>query len=280
MAKTRGTSTRKSTARLFPALLKHWRGRRGWSQLDLSLSAEISSRHVSFLETGRAQPSREMVLRLGSTLDVSLRDQNAMLQAAGFPEEFDEPGLEAELPDAIGQAIDRMLAKHEPYPMVVMDRLYNVLRTNAGAERLLSQMIADPAAMVAPLNVFRALFDPRLIRPFVMEWERTAHALVARLHRESLANPDDPELMALVRSLFEYPDVPEAWRQPDFTVPNGATLSIRLRRGAVELEFLTTITAFNAPQNVTLEELRIESYFPLNDATAEACERLTELAAS
>lgn len=276
MAKTRGSSPRKTAARLFPALLKHWRSRRGWSQLDLSLAAEISSRHVSFLETGRAQPSREMVLRLGSTLDLSLRDQNALLHAAGFPEEFDEPGMDAELPGAVGQAIDRMLAQHEPYPMIVMDRLYNVLRTNDGATRLLGKMVADPSAMSARLNVFHALFDSRLARPFVVEWERIAHALVARLHRESLANPDDPELMALVRSLFEYPDVPESWRQPDFTVPNGATLSIRLKRDALDLEFLTTVTAFNAPQNVTLEELRIESYFPLNDATAKACQTLAD----
>jgi hypothetical protein len=125
-----------------------------------------------------------------------------------------------------------------------------------------------------PNNIFHLLFDPRAIRPFVVDWERVAHALVARLHREALARPSEKELAALVRSLFEYPDVPEAWRQPDFSVASEPVLGFRLRRDSLELGFLTTVTAFNAPQNVTLEEVRIESYFPADDATVSSCERL------
>src|SRR5215831_16996649 len=102
--------------RLFPALLRHWRTRRGLSQLDLALAADVSARHVSFLETGRAQPSREMVLRLSATLSVPLREQNALLRASGFPEEFPEPGAADGLPVSIAQAIERMLAQHEPFP--------------------------------------------------------------------------------------------------------------------------------------------------------------------
>src|SRR5215831_6165015 len=113
-----------SEARLFPALLRHWRMRRGLSQLDLALAADVSPRHVSFLETGRAQPSREMVLRLGATLGVPLRDQNSMLRAAGFPDQFPEPRLEGGLPEGVTQAIERMLAQQEPFPMVVFDRHY------------------------------------------------------------------------------------------------------------------------------------------------------------
>jgi transcriptional regulator with XRE-family HTH domain len=260
--------------RLFPALLRHWRTRRGASQLDLAVAADVSSRHVSFLETGRAQPSREMILRLGAALDVPMRDQNDMLRAAGFPEAFAEPSLDDGMPGAVTGAIDRMMAQHEPFPMTVLDRTYNVLRTNAGATRLLARFVADPSAIPVPLNVFALLFDRRLARPFVVDWERVAHGLVARLHRETLARPDDAALAALLRSLFEYPGVPESWRQPDFGAPNDATLTIRLKRDALELAFLTTITVFNAPQNVTLEEIRIESYFALDDATASACERI------
>src|SRR5262249_22432530 len=117
----------RSEARLFPALLRHWRTRHGLSQLDLALAADVSPRHVSFLETGRAQPSREMFLRLGATLGVPLRDQNAMLRAAGFPDEFPEPGLGDGLPAGITQAIERMLRQHEPFPMTVLDRHYNLL---------------------------------------------------------------------------------------------------------------------------------------------------------
>src|SRR5262249_13245821 len=160
--------------------------RHGLSQLDLALAADVSPRHVSFLETGRAQPSREMVLRLGATLGVPLRDQNAMLRAAGFPDEFPEPGLGDGLPAGITQAIEPMLRQHEPFPMTVLDRHYNLLQSNEGAARLLMRFIADPGALPARLNVFAALFDPRLARPFVTDWEQVARTMVSRLHREVL----------------------------------------------------------------------------------------------
>jgi transcriptional regulator with XRE-family HTH domain len=264
----------RSDERLFPALLRHWRTRRGLSQLDLALAADVSPRHVSFLETGRAQPSREMVLRLGATLAVPLRDQNAMLRAAALPDEFPEPGLEGGLPPSITQAIERMLAQHEPYPMTVLDRRYQVLRANQGALGLLARFVAEPGALPSPPNLMQLLFDPRLSRPFVADWEHVARALTSRLHRETLARAGDAELAALLRSLLEYPDVPEAWRQPDFSSPSDATLTFRLVRDGLELAFLTTLTVFNAPQNVTLDELCIESWFPLDDATAKACARL------
>jgi transcriptional regulator with XRE-family HTH domain len=264
----------KNGPRLFPALLRHWRGCRGLSQLDLALAADVSARHVSFLETGRAQPSREMALRLGGALNLSLRDQNAMLHAAGFPHEFDEPRLDQGMPPAIEQALARMLRQHEPFPMVVVNRSYDVLRTNDGAQRLLAKMIADPSALTDPPNLFHLLFDPRLGRRAVVDWERTARALLSRLHREALARSGDVQLGALVRSLFEYADVPSSFRQPDFSAPSEPTLVLRLRSDDVELAFLTTLTVFSAPQNVTLDELRIDSYFPLDEVTVRACERL------
>jgi transcriptional regulator with XRE-family HTH domain len=244
------------------------------SQLDLAVAADVSSRHVSFLETGRATPSRDMVLRLAATLAVPLRDQNEMLRAAGFPEEFAAPPLDGGLPRGVSLAIERMLAQHEPYPMTVLDRRYDVLRVNEGGARLLSRFVAEPSAAGARVNVFAMLFDPRLARPFVVGWERVAHAMIARLHRETLARPGDAELNGLLRSLFEQPNVPESWRQPDFESPNEATLTLRLRRGGLEVAFLTTMTVFSAPQNVTLEEIAIESYFPLDEETAAVCEKL------
>jgi transcriptional regulator with XRE-family HTH domain len=261
-------------ARLFPALLRHWRARRGLSQLDLALAADVSARHVSFLETGRARPSRDMVLRLGTTLAVPLRDQNALLQAAGYAPVFLEPGV-GELPGPITQAIDRMLAQQEPFPMTVLDRTYDVIRANVAATRTLLHFVLDPAAMTAPPNVFALLFDPSLARTYVQDWERVAHAMVARLHREVLGRPEDGELSALLESLFRYPGVPGGWRQPDFSLPSEPTLELRLRKGELELGFLTTLAVFSAPQNVTLEELRIESYFPLDEQTARACERFS-----
>jgi hypothetical protein len=130
--------------------------------------------------------------------------------------------------------------------------------------------------MGARPNLFVLLFDARLSRSFVVDWPRAAHAMVSRLHRETLAHPEDEGLSALLRALLEYPDVPEAWRQPDFSAPNDPTMTFRLKRDDLELAFLSTMTVFNAPQNVTLEELRIESWFPLDDATTRACERFAK----
>lgn len=259
---------------LFSALLKYWRGERGMSQLDLGLAADVSARHISFLETGRAQPSREMVLVLGATLDVPMRDQNAFLRAAGFDEAFAEPRIDAELDPPIAHAIERMLAQQEPFPMVVMNRTYDVLRINRGAQRLLTLFVADPTALQPPVNGFHLLFDPRLSRPFIGDWEHTARALLSRLHREALHAKGDPALAELVDALLTYPDVPQSWRQPDFSTPMEAVFHLRLRRDDLALAFLTTVTVFSAPHNITLEELRIESYFPLDDATEAACRRL------
>jgi transcriptional regulator with XRE-family HTH domain len=259
--------------RLFSALLRHWRSRRGMSQLDLAIAAEVSARHVSFLETGRAQPSREMVLRLAFALGIPLRDQNALLRAAGHAPAFPDAPADAGLPPAIEHALTRMLARHEPFPMCVMNRQYDVLRMNQGATHLLGHVIADPAALVAPVNAARAIFDPRLMRPFIVDWERTAHLFLARLQREVLEVGHDDELGALLRSLFEYPDVPASWRAPDFALPSEPCFTVRVRAGGEQLAFLVAVTAFSAPQQVTLDELRIESYFPLDQETEHACSR-------
>lgn len=243
------------------------------SQLALGLAADVSPRHLSFLETGRAQPSREMVLRLGAALEVPLREQNAMLQAAGFPSEFREPGL-AEMPPPVAVAVDRMLAQHEPFPLMVLSRRFDVLRANAAARRVFELFTADPGALVPPVNLFAFVFDLRLGRRYIHGWERLAHSLVARLHRDALLRPEDSDLAELLASLFRYEGVPEAWRQPDFSIPSEPTVEVRLARSELELGFLTAVTRFDAPQNVTLEEVRIESYFPADERTARTCAEL------
>lgn len=256
---------------LFPALLRYWRQRRGLSQLDLALSAGVSARHVSFLETGRAQPSQEMILLLTATLRLPLRDRNQLLQAAGFAAAYAEPDPREGLTQPVRHALERMLAQHEPFPMTIMDRHYNVLQLNRGAARLLGRFVAEPAALRSPANVYHLLFDPRLGRPFVVEWEQTARVLLSRLHVEALEHPSDDGLRSLIDELLALPGVPETWRQPDFSQRVDSTAPLRLRRDSLELGFLTAITCFSAPSNVTLEELRIESYFPLDAATERAC---------
>lgn len=269
MSKTSSTTT-KDKPGLFPALLKYWRGRRGLSQLDLALNADVSARHVSFMETGRAQPSEGMVLRLGSALDVPLREQNAMLRAAGFGSLYPEPAQEG-LTRAVSMAIDRMMAQQEPYPLVVMDRRYKTFRQNGAADRLLSRFIADPSQMTFPVNALRVVFDPAGARPFIVDWERTARLILTRMHREVLNHPEDEALSKLLDELLSYPDVPPELRYPDLAQPSIPAFTVRLERDDLKLAFLTTVTQFNAPQNVTLDELMIESYFPLDEATERAC---------
>lgn len=259
---------------IFPALLKYWRQKSGMSQLDLALAAEVSPKHVSFLETGRARPSKEMVLQLASTLGLSLRDQNALLDAAGFPKSYPEPSFSEGLPFAIERVIDRMFAQQEPYPMVALDRRYDIIRSNDAANRLLFRLISDPSSLTAPLNLMRALFDPRLCRPFIVEWEKVARTLLSRFYRESLGKPHDEVLKGLFTSLLAYPDVPRSFRTPDLSMPSEPMLVVRFARDDLRLAFLTTVTVFDAPQNVTLSELRLESYFPLDRETEEACARL------
>ncbi len=244
------------------------------SQLDLALAAEVSARHLSFLETGRSRPSREMILRLASTLDVPLREQNAMLRAAGLEDAFAIPAPDAPFAPAVERAIERMMAQHEPFPLIVFDRKYDVLRMNGGASRLLPRFVADPASLAAPVNGLVLLFDPRGVRPFVEDWPGTARETLARLHREVLASGGDEELGALLQRLLALPGVPASWKQPDLEMPSEPTLTVRFRRDGTRVSFLTTVTTFSAPQNVALEELLLESWFPLDDETADTCASL------
>jgi transcriptional regulator with XRE-family HTH domain len=259
-------------SRLFPALLKYWRGRRGLSQLELALEAEVSARHVSFLESGRAQPSQAMVLRLLSVLGVPLREQNEALRAAGLPPRFPETSADA-LPPEVNLAILRMMEQHEPFPLSVLARDATVLRANRSARAMYTAFAAEPSAISPTLDIYSLFFDPGLWRPFVVGWENVAHAMLARLHREALLS-GDARLLALLDRLLGFPDIPADWRQPDFSADGGPTLTFRLARGPMRVGFLVAVTSFSGPGHVTLDELRIESCFPLDEETRRVCDAL------
>lgn len=263
---------RQEQSGLFPALLKHWRGQRGLSQLDLALAADVSPRHVSFLETGRSSPSREMVHRLGRTLDVPLRHINGMLVAAGHEAAFAE-SAEA-LPEPVMQSLSLLKAKVEPYPFIVVDRLYRVRDLNDGARAVLSVLLPGAEGLGGPseINLARETFG--LFRPVIVNFEEVGRALLWRMHREVLAQPDDGALRALLDEILGLPMVPAHWRHVDLGVPSDPTLVLHVRRGEVDLRFLNMITAFQAPQNVALEELRIEIWLPSDAATQRAVEAL------
>lgn len=258
------------SSRLFSALLKYWRARRGVSQLELGMHAGVSARHLSFLESGRAKPSEQMVLILCEALDLPLRARNEALTAAGFAARFAEPHL-AQISPAIEDAIERMMALQEPYPLTVITPEANVLRSNRAANVLFAQFIAEPSALPQPMNMFSLVFDPRLMRPFITNWSSVARQMLARLRRESLHQSGDERLRALEKRVLAFPDVPRSWQGADAIEPTEPVFSVRLRRGDVELAFFTTVTMFSSPGVVTLDELRLESSFPLDAATARFC---------
>ena len=259
-------------SRMFPALLKYHRGRRGLSQLELALEADVSARHVSFLESGRAQPSPEMVLRLLSALGVPLRAQNEALTAAGLEPRFPEP-VASGLPPEVDAVLSQMMQQHEPFPLTVLGLDASVLRANRSANALFRAFAAQPAALSPQPDLFTFFFDPRLWRPFVTGWEHVARAMVSRLHLDVLLK-GDTRLTELLDRLLGFPGVPSSWRQPDFSAAVGPTATFRLERGDLKVGFLVTVTTFSGPRDVTVDELRIESCFPLDPATRAACERL------
>lgn len=253
--------------RVFAALLKYWRGQRGMSQFDLGLVADVSTRHISFLETGRSKPSVEMVLLLAETLDVPLRNRNEMLRAAGFDARYPEPGIDDAIAGRLGMALKAMLDNHEPLPMIVFDRLYTFTRANRAGTRLLAMLWPDCSEQ----NLLRLIFGLET-RSAIENWDELASSSLRRLQRELLYYANDPELSQLLDDLLKERDVPQNWRQPKLDDLSEPLLPIILRVADRRLSFLMSITAFDAPQNITLNELRIESWFPLDAETASFCE--------
>jgi transcriptional regulator with XRE-family HTH domain len=251
------------------ALLRQWRTSRGISQLALALEADTSMRHMSYIETGRARPSREMLLRLADALDVPLRERNALLVAGGYAPFYRETGLVAPELASARHAIDLMLAHHEPYPAIVLDRCWNMVRANPATTRFLHHFLA-PCAPTGPRNAVKLMFDPHGLRPFIEEWDAVAGMLIQRVHREAATDPPDPETQVLLDTLLAYPGVPERWRSPDLDHPPSPMLAIGYRHDGALLRFFSMITTFGTPHDVTVQELRIESFFPADDATRAA----------
>ncbi|WP_431784681.1 helix-turn-helix domain-containing protein [Streptomyces chumphonensis] len=253
-------------------LLREWRQRRRLSQLQLALDAGSSARHVSCVETGRARPSRAMVLRLAGTLDVPLRERNTLLLAAGYAPAFHESGMDAAGMDAVRSALDVMLGAHEPYPAVVVDRLWNVVSANAAMRRLLTGL--PPALLGPPANMYRTALHPEGLLPRLVNADEVRGHLLGRLLRQVRASGD-----AGLRALY---DEVAAHGPPGTadTAHDGAAgpvvLPVRLRSPRGELAMFSTIATFGAPADVTLSELAVESFHPLDDATAR---RFADLAA-
>ncbi len=264
------TSQNQSNSRhLFAALLKHWRSRQGLSQLDLSLASGVSSKHISFLETGRTGPSKEMVAILCETLDIPLRSRVELYRAANLESPYPQTTIAAALDGPVRSAVEAILQHHEPYPSLVMNRLYELEKANLAGTKLIQQR--QPGA-VEGTNLIELLFTSD--EPIVENWEQVAKSLIQRLRRESLQSPSDAELSNLVDRIITQHDLDESWLTTDFNVVSSPVVPITfLLTNGVPLRFISMVTVFDAPQNVALDELRIESFYPLDSETEEACEQ-------
>jgi len=252
----------------FGHLLRGWRTRRRLSQLDLATEAGISSRHVSFIETGRTQPSREMVLLLAAVLDVPLRDRNSLLTLAGYAPIYRETPLQAPALAQARRALDFLLRQQEPYPALVLDRHWNVVQVNEGTARV-QAVFLDPVAVekLGPPNAMRLMFHPAAFRPYIANWEATAASLIQWLHRDLVSGFGDTETRVLLDEMLAYPNVPWQWRTVDLEASPLPFLSIEFRKGDLALSYFTTLTSLGSPHDITLQELRVESFFPTDDAT-------------
>lgn len=254
-------------------LLHEWRTARGMSQMDLALAAEMSTRHLSCIETGKAKPSREAVARLAMAFDMPLRERNALLLAAGHAPEYPQRAWETPALERMRQAVDLILAHQEPYPAFVLDRQWNVLATNAAAIRV-NRLLMDGRASRHG-NLLHQVFDPADFRALIVNWSEVAEKFLHHLHAQIAEAPTDPTPRRLLEEISHYPDVPTLGRLRGTDTPAPVlTLAFRSRLG--ELRFFETITTFSMPRDVTLEELRIESAFPADDRTADVCAGLAK----
>jgi transcriptional regulator with XRE-family HTH domain len=261
----------------FGTLLRRWRGMRGMSQLTLATEAGISTRHLSFLETSRAQPSREMVQLLAGMLDVPLGDRNALLVSAGYAPAYGERPLSAPDLEPVRRALEFMLRQQEPYPALVVDGEWNIVMGNEGARIFDLFLEPDCEEDAAPPNVMRTVFSPDGLRRFIVNWEELAGCLVNSLHRQVAATGS--ETMARLRDeLLAYPGVPTRWSVPDPTVTMPPLVSMHLRKDDLSLTFFSMITTMGTPRDVTLQQLKIECFFPADAATEQLARSLASAA--
>lgn len=257
-----------NTVRPVGDLLREWRQRRGLSQLDLALDAEISARHLSFLETGRSRPSRDMVLNLAERLDVPLRERNVLLHAAGFAPVFPERPLNDPALHAARHAIDQVLAGHEPFPALAVDRHWTLIAANRMTERLMSGVARK--LLEPPVNVLRVSLHPEGLAPHTLNLAEWRAHLLSRL-RHQIDVTSDPVLVRLLRELRDYPAPTESHPEPDSAA---VTVPFRMIAEGRELSFFGTTTVFGTPVDITLSELALEAFYPADAATADALRQI------
>jgi len=247
-------------------LLQQWRRTRRLSQLALAGTARVSPRHLSFVESGRAAPSRDMIITLAAALDVPLRDRNQLLLAGGFAPIYHETPLTDPVMAPIHGALRRVLRHHEPFPAVLLDRHWNVLAMNAPATAMFAFLLTGADAPQPP-NVLRLMFGP--LRPYVTNFDDVGPGLIQRVYREAVGGAVDAQTGALLAEILALPGIPAGWRRPDVTAPLTPMVPVRFARDAVAVSYFSMVTTVGTPQDVTAQELRLESFFPVDQSTEQ-----------
>ena len=246
-------------------LLKQWRGVRGRSQLDISLDTGVSQRQISFIESGRSVPSRTTLMGIAEALDVPLRERNALLLAAGYAPLYSDAAWNSDEMKSVNKALERMIAQHEPYPALVMDRYWNVLLTNAAAPRFFNSFI-DLSQRPTPRNLLHLMFDPKGMRPFVANWEDLAKALIQRVRREAVGHVIDQRTRELLAELLAYPDVDSNWTAPG-TPSSLPTIPVSFVRDGAVMNYFSLVATVGTPQTIAAQELRVECMVPADEET-------------
>lgn len=263
----------------FPDLLRNWRKLRKLSQWDLSINAGISQRHLSFLESGRSSPSREMVLKLASTLEVPLQEQNTLLGSAGFAPMFQEAALDDDSLAQARLALEVMLKHHEPYPCLVVDKNWNMLMSNQ-ANLILFARFVDPITVWQDIgdadeqNVMKLVLHPNGLKPFVKNWDEFASYFIRGLRQDLRSNPYAVATRALLEEVSSYPDVSDI----DGNVgnkPNLPMLAMQLESADFSVNLFSMVSTFGSPQDVTLQRLRIETFFPADEQSDQTIRALS-----
>jgi len=250
--------------------LRRWRERRRVSQLDLAISADVSARHISFVETGRSRPSEEMILRLAEQLDVPMRDRNALLLAAGYAPAYPETSLDAPAMAPLREILDQLLFGYEPYPALVFDAGYDIVAANNGIASLLDGVAEH--LLQPPINTMRLALHPEGLAGRIINFEQVRRHLLDRFARH-LDTWQWDHLRALYDEVRRYP-LPASAAEPGAAEPAGPdsafALPLRIRQGAGELSLISAVATFNTPLDVTVSELAIETFLPADPQTAKA----------
>ena len=257
----------------FSTLLKQWRQHRRVSQLDLAADVGVSQRHLSFLETGRANPSQPMVLALAEALHVPLRERNSLLQSAGYVASFVEGNLDEDSHSAFRSAIDQILGQQEPFPAIVLDGRWNMTGFNPGALRFFSLFIDPFQAQIdignpQEFQMVRLCLSDRALKPYIKNWHELVHSFLNRARKAKLANPADESLGVLIQEILDHPDADNDWHKV-WQVHHAPAIEMVMAKDGIEYRFFTMLAHFGAPGDVTLEEISVELFYPANDETRE-----------